>query len=178
MLQSEHVALRLLGKEVPESPRTAYAKVTMHLDGDVQGTYLGTYILIEDIDRSALRRRGFPGVGRLEKQSGSQCRPEVDFDDGPPNGAKAAYDAFFAKDPAQFPGTWLAEAAKGVDVDALLRQEAIREILLNGKTPSSTRSTQNGGLGQQLVRLRPADGRTAVHALGRRSRLRSAARQL
>jgi hypothetical protein len=158
VLQSEHVTLRLLGKDVPESPRTAYAKVTMHLDGSEPGTYLGVYILIEDIDRTALRRRGFAGVGRLEKQSGSQCRPELQLDDGPPNEAKAAYDALVGKDPSQFPGRWLAEAAKGLDVDALLRQEAIREIVLNGQDTIFNSVNNNGGLGNNWYAYDPRVG--------------------
>jgi hypothetical protein len=132
VLHSEHVALRLLAKDVPLSPRTAYAKVTVHFDGSAEGTYVGVYILIEDLDRTALRRRGLAGTGRLEKQSTANCSAEPEFDDGPPNESKAAFDAFIAKNPSQFAGRWLAEANKGLDVDTALRQEAIREILVNG----------------------------------------------
>ena len=32
ILLTEHVALRLLKREVPASPGTAYAKVTLHLE--------------------------------------------------------------------------------------------------------------------------------------------------
>ena len=131
VLQAEHVALRMLAKEIPLSPKTAYAKVTMHFEDKPAGEYHGVYILIEDIDRTALRRRGLAGTGRLEKVSSPNCSPEVDFDDGPPN-AKSAYDAFIAKDPSSFPGTWAAEAEKGIDLDTVLRQEASREIIVNG----------------------------------------------
>ncbi len=132
VLHTEHVALRLLGKDVPLTPGTAYAKVTTYLDGSDQGIYRGVYILIEDIDRTALRRRGLVGSGRLEKQSAANCRPEAEFDDGPPNEAKASFDAFLTKNPTQFAGRWLAESQRGLDVDVALRQEAIREILING----------------------------------------------
>jgi MYXO-CTERM domain-containing protein len=132
VLHTEHVALRLLGRDIPLAPRTAYAKVTTFFDGAAEGEYRGVYILIEDIDRTALRRRGLTGTGRLEKQSSANCRPDVEFDDGPPNEATGAYNAFLAKNPAMFAGRWTPEADKGLDVDVALRQEAIREILING----------------------------------------------
>ncbi|HEY0705501.1 MAG TPA: CotH kinase family protein, partial [Polyangia bacterium] len=132
VLQAEHVTMRLLAKDLPLAPKTAYAKVTIHLDGAATGQYHGVYILIEDIDRTALRRRGLEGTGRLEKQSTANCSAELDFDDGMPNEAKPAFDAFLAKDPAQFTNRWVEEANKGLDLDAALRQEAIREILVNG----------------------------------------------
>ena len=165
VLQSEHVSLRLLGKDVPLTPRTAFAKVTMYLDGAAQGEYLGVYILIEDLDRTALKRRGLAANGRLEKQSTADCRPEIDFDDGPPNEAKAAFDAFMAKNPAMFAGKWLEEAGKGVDVDSLLRQEAIREILVNGNDTifnSINPTTMPGGMAGWGNNWYAYDGRTGV----------------
>ena len=132
ILLSEHVALRLLKREVPASPGTAFAKVTLYFEDRPQGEYHGVYVLVEDIDRTAIRRRFGVADGRLIKASTPDCSPEVQYDDGPPNDALAAFDAWIAKDPARFPGMWTAESAKGVDLDALLRQEAIREILVNG----------------------------------------------
>jgi MYXO-CTERM domain-containing protein len=133
VLHKEHVALRLLHKEVPLAPRTAYAKVTLFFaDKPDVGEYRGVYILIEDIDRTALKRRGLSGAGRLEKASTAQCSPELEYDDMVPNAAKMAFDAFVKKQPGSFSGTWVAEASKGLDLDVALRQEAIREIIING----------------------------------------------
>jgi hypothetical protein len=165
VLHTEHVALRLLGKDVPLTPRTAYAKVTTFFDDAPQGEYRGVYILIEDIDRTTLRRRGLVGSGRLEKQSAANCRPEAEFDDGPPNEATAAYNAFLAKNPAQFAGRWLAEAQKGLDVDVALRQEAIREILINGNdtlfnsiNPPAFQAGPNPGWGNNWFAFDPRTG--------------------
>jgi hypothetical protein len=132
ILLSEHVTLRLLKREVSSSPATAYARLTLYFDGAAQGEYHGVYILIEDVDRNAVKRRWGKADGRLLKASTPDCTAEVEYDDGPPNDAAAAFQAWIDKDPAKFPGTWLAESNKGVDVDSLLRQEAIREILVNG----------------------------------------------
>ncbi len=125
-LLSEHVALRLLSKEVPTSPRTAIAQVTLHFEDKPEGEFHGAYVLIEDIDKTALKRRFGRGDGRLVKASKAGCPIEVQFDDGPPNEAKASYDAFIGK------AGGLADAEKGVELDSVLRQEAIREILVNG----------------------------------------------
>jgi MYXO-CTERM domain-containing protein len=132
VLMAEHVALRLLKRELPTAPGTAYAKVTIHTESKPDGEYHGVYVMVEDIDRPALLRRFGRNDGRLVKSSKDACPIEVQFDDGPPNAARAAYESFIAKSPATFPGTWLAEASKGLDLDTLLRQEAIREILVNG----------------------------------------------
>jgi hypothetical protein len=131
-LLSEHVALRLLKREVPTSPATAIATVTLYFDDNPTGEFHGSYILIEDIDKSALRRRFGRGDGRLQKASKAGCPIEQEFDDGPPNEAKAAFDSFMAKSPAAFSGRWQSEAEKGLELDQVLRQEAIREILVNG----------------------------------------------
>ena len=54
---AEHVAMRLLKREVPATPGTAYAKITIHTEDKPDGEYHGVYILLEDIDKAALRRR-------------------------------------------------------------------------------------------------------------------------
>jgi MYXO-CTERM domain-containing protein len=143
VLMAEHVTLRLLKREVPTAPGTAYAKVTIHTENKPDGEYHGVYVLIEDIDRPALLRRFNRNDGRLVKSSKDACPVEVQFDDGPPNASRAAYDSFIAKNPAMFPGTWLAEANKGLDLDTLLRQEAIREILVNGDDTIATSVTDS-----------------------------------
>ncbi|HEY0710512.1 MAG TPA: CotH kinase family protein [Polyangia bacterium] len=142
-LLSEHVANRLLHKEVPTAPATAIATVTLHFDGQSAGEFHGSYILIEDIDKSALRRRFARADGRLVKSSKAGCPTELQFDDGPPNAAKAAFDGFIAKSPASFAGRWLPEVEKGVELDDLLRQEAIREILVNGDDTLTYAGTAN-----------------------------------
>jgi hypothetical protein len=141
ILLSEHVALRLLKREVPSSPGTAYAKVTLYFDDKPEGEYHGLYILIEDIDRTAIRRRWVEHAGKLIKATKDNCSPEVVYDDGPPNEASAAFSALLAKNPASFGATWTDEVAKGVDLDSLLRQEAIREILVNGDDTITTSAT-------------------------------------
>ncbi|HEY0713365.1 MAG TPA: CotH kinase family protein, partial [Polyangia bacterium] len=98
-LLSEHVALRLLKREVPTSPATAVATVTLYFDGSTTGEFHGSYILVEDIDKAALRRRFGRADGRLVKASKAGCPIELQFDDGPPNDAKAAFDSFIAKSP-------------------------------------------------------------------------------
>ena len=87
--------------------------------------------MIEDIDKTALRRRFGRADGRLVKASKAGCPNEVQFDDGPPNESKTAYDGFIAKI-GRRRGQTLADADKGLELDEVLRQEAIREILVNG----------------------------------------------
>jgi hypothetical protein len=149
ILMTEHVALRLLKQEVPATPASAYAKVYLHLDGAEQGDYRGLYMLIEDIDRSAVKRYFGDNDGRLIKSTKDNCFNETEYDDGPPNEAAAAWAALIAKNPADFPapGQWKAEVEKGVDLETLLRQEAIREILVNGDdTILTAANRQNEGL--------------------------------
>jgi MYXO-CTERM domain-containing protein len=117
----------LLRREVPSSPGAAFAKLHLYVDGAAQPEYHGVYLLIEDIDRQAVRRRWGIDLGRLVKYSKAGCPSELQYDDGPPNASRAAFDAWIARSP-----TSVEEAAKGVDLDTVLRQEAIREILVNG----------------------------------------------
>jgi CotH kinase protein len=131
LLMTEHVALRLLKREVAAAPGTAYAKVTIHTETKPNGEYHGVYILIEDIDKSAIRRRFGVAQGRLSKMTRDNCSPEVVYDDGPPNETYPAFTAWLNKNPGTG-DAWLQETAKVIDLDAFLRQEAIREILVNG----------------------------------------------
>jgi MYXO-CTERM domain-containing protein len=149
ILMTEHVTLRLLKREVPATPSSAYAKVYLHLDGDPQGQYRGLYMIAEDIDRAAIKRYFGNNDGRLIKSTKDNCNNEIEYDDGPPNEAAAAWNALLAKNPTDYPapGQWLAEVEKGVDLDTLLRQEAIREILVNGDdTILTAANRQNEGL--------------------------------
>ena len=116
----------------------------------------------------ALRVRRRAGWSRTAR---TPARRRCEFDDGPPNAAKAAYDAWYPPAPAL--RVRLADAEKGVDLDALLRQEAIREILVNGDDTIAT-SVSTGRQGAQLVLLRSAGGAAALHPLGHRPDLRAA----
>jgi hypothetical protein len=153
VLMAEHVAMRLLRRELPSAPGTAYAKVTLHTEDNPEGEYHGVYIVVEDIDKAALRRRFGSDIGRLVKNSKDGCLPEVEHDDGPPNAATAAYDSWFS---AAATST-VEEASRGIDLDTLLRQEAIREILVNGDDTIAT-STSPGGQGLNWVYFDPRAG--------------------
>jgi len=131
ILLSEHVALRLLHRELPQSPATAYAKVTFHFEDKPEGEYHGVYVLVEDIDRTAIRRRWGRADGRLTKMSKDNCSPEAEYDDGPPNESFTNFNTWLNKNPGTG-AAWMDESSKVVELDALLRQEAIREILVNG----------------------------------------------
>jgi hypothetical protein len=148
ILMTEHVALRLLKREIPAAPGSAYARVYLHLDGQ-PAQYRGLYLVNEDIDRAAIARYFGSNDGRLIKSTKDNCFNETEYDDGPPNEAAAAWDALMAKKMVDFPapGQWMAEVEKGVDLDTLLRQEAIREILVNGDdTILTAANRQNEGL--------------------------------
>jgi MYXO-CTERM domain-containing protein len=149
---AEHVAMRLLKKELATAPGTAYAKVTIHTEDKPDGEYHGVYILLEDIDKSALRRRFGPDDGRLVKNSKDACAASVEFDDGPPNAAKAAWDAWYPSAPGS-----LAAADKAFDLEGFLRQEAIREILVNGDDTAAT-SVSTGGMGLNWYYYDPRAG--------------------
>jgi hypothetical protein len=131
LLMTEHVAMRLLKKEVASSPATAYATITLHTDDKPDGEYHGIYILIEDIDRGGIKRRFGRADGRLSKMTKDNCSPVVEYDDGAPNEAYPAFTAWLNKTPGTG-DAWTTETSKVIDLDALLRQEAIREILVNG----------------------------------------------
>ena len=152
LLMAEHVAMRLLKRELPSAPGTAYAKVTIHTEDKPDGEFHGVYILLEDIDKAALRRRFGADEGRLVKNSKDACAAAVEHDDGPPNAAKAAWDAWYPTAPGS-----LAAAEKAVDLDGLLRQEAIREILVNGDDTIAT-SVSTGGMGLNWYYFDPRIG--------------------
>ena len=152
-LMAEHVAMRLLRREVPTTPGTAYAKITIHTEDKPDGEYHGVYILLEDIDKAALRRRFGFDEGRLVKNSKDSCAASVEYDDGPPNGATAAYNAWFGGAAS----STVEQASKGLELDALLRQEALREILVNGDDTIAT-SVSPGGMGLNWYYFDPRVG--------------------
>ncbi len=162
VLLKEQVALRLLRREIPLSPGSAYAKLYIHFDDTPDPEYKGVFVLVEDIDRSALRRRigtAFDN-GRLTKQTKANCAAEVQFDDTMPNPSLAAFDAWMKADANDFPGTWLAETQKSLDLDWLLRQEAIREILVSDDTILNNTNNRlaNPGLGNNYFAFDPLVG--------------------
>jgi hypothetical protein len=146
VLLDEYAALRLLGHELPISPGVAYARLTVHFDDAPAGEYHGAYLVIEELDRASIQRRlgAARAEGRLLKKTNPNCPVTVKYDDGPPNAAQAAFDAWSAKDPADFPGTWRAETEKGIALDTFLRQEAIREVVLNGYDTITFQATGTG----------------------------------
>jgi uncharacterized membrane protein YgcG len=152
-LMAEHVAMRLLKREVPATPGTAYAKVTIHTEDKPDGEYHGVYILFEDIDKAALRRRFGTDVGKLVKNSKDACNPQTEYDDGAPNAATAAYNAWFGGAAS----STVEQASKGLELDSYLRQEAIREILVNGDDTIAT-SVSNGGMGLNWFYFDPREG--------------------
>ncbi len=163
VLLKEEVGMRLVHREIPLSPGAAYAKLFIHFDGEPAAEYHGVFVLLEDIDRSALRRRigSFYPDGKMTKQTNALCAAEVQFDDPAPNPAREAFDAWMKKDPKAFAGTWLAETQKAMELDWLLRQEAVREIILNGTDTILNNANNEGanpGLGNNYYAFDPLVG--------------------
>lgn len=131
-LLTEHVAWQVMHAEVPGASRSAHARLTIHFTDDGASEYHGLYILIEDIDRTAVAWRFGADQGALYKTTTGSCRDEVVFDDGPPNAAADRFAAWSALDPADFAGTWAARTDEAIDLEELLRQEALRDLLANG----------------------------------------------
>jgi uncharacterized protein (TIGR03382 family) len=130
VMLSEKLGLELLRAEVPATPASVYARVDIEFVDDGAVEPHGLYILIEDIDRTALRRRWGDGAGRLYKNTGSDCDGVV-FDDGPLNAALTAFTTWEGLAPNAYPGTWASESDRAMHLDELIRQEAIREIVAN-----------------------------------------------
>lgn len=145
-LLSEHVAWRVMRREVPLAGGVAYARVDVNFTDDNSTVYHGLYILIEDIDRTALRARfgDADDQGTLLKTTQGSCRNRVVFDDGAPNPATDLYDAWSQADPdGNYPGGWIGETDRAMHLDLLLRQEAVRDILANGRDTPLGRNYSN-----------------------------------
>jgi hypothetical protein len=132
-LASEYVAWRLLGREVAHGSRVVYAKLFVHpAEDEANPKYHGLYLLLEDIDRSALRRRSFETQGRLVKTTSTACRDKPVFDDGGDNQSLKLFNAWLTRNPGSVAGsTWVEETQKALDLEQLLLQEAARDILAN-----------------------------------------------
>ncbi len=141
VLQSEHFAWRLLKREVPESSGSAYARLYLQFEGEAgPPQYKGLYVVVEDIDRAALRRRYGEAVGRLVKTTNptAACRDEVEFDDGGDNTAHKAFEAWAKTMPSATPAVWAAATRAAMDLDLAFRQEALRDAIANHDTLMGT----------------------------------------
>jgi len=133
-LLTEHYAWRLMRAEVPTAGGVAYARVYVQFTDDDEIEYHGIYVLIEDIDRTAIRARFGADEGQLLKTTTGSCRNQVVFDDGPPIEALDGFDAWFDADPGgTYEGGWYGETDRAIDLEELLRQEAVRDVLANGQ---------------------------------------------
>ena len=133
-LLTEHLAWRLMARELPEASGVAYARLWVELTDLQQTNYHGLYILIEDIDRTGLKRRygADIGTGALLKTTTGSCRDQVVFDDLPyQNLATESFQAWMALTPPA-DASWVMTSDEHVYLDALLRQEALRDVLANG----------------------------------------------
>lgn len=131
-LLTEHVAWKLMGTVVEDAPKTSYARVYIHFSDDQSEAYHGVYVLIEDIDRRAIRRRFGDDRGTLLKTT-SSCRHRAVFDDGRPNDATAAFEVFAQRDAASDDEDWASYAAAAMDLPVLLSGEATRAVLANDR---------------------------------------------
>lgn len=131
-LLTEHFAWRVMKQEIPEASGVAFARVTLHFTDTGSSRYQGLYILIEDIDRTAVRSRFGRDQGTLMKTTDLACVDEVVFEDGRPNDASDGFAGWLAEGPGNFTGTWYARTNQAMHLDPLLRQEALRELLANG----------------------------------------------
>jgi hypothetical protein len=130
-LLTEALAWRLMRRELPEASGVAYARVTLHFSDTGTEQFQGLYILIEDIDRTTVRARYGADQGLLTKTTDPECPNEIVFDDGAPNVATDAFNAWLGLAPSAFPAGWYARTDQALALDALLRQEALREALGN-----------------------------------------------
>ncbi len=77
------------------------ARVFVQLTVEGVNEYHGVYVLIEDLDKTAVRRRLGTTCGRLMKTTQVECPDEVDFDDGVPNESAARFQSWLsATDPS------------------------------------------------------------------------------
>lgn len=130
-LLTEHLAWRLMRAELPVASGSAYARLTVHFDDTGEEFYQGLYILIEDIDRTAVRARFGVDQGATYKTTDPSCVDEVVFEDAAANSATDGFQGWLALDPMDFPGSWYERTDEVLHLDELLRQEALRELLAN-----------------------------------------------
>ena len=126
-LLSEHVAWRVMRAAVPTvAAGVAYARVFVQLTDEGVSEYHGVYILIEDLDKTAVRRRLGTTCGRLMKTTQVECPDEVDYDDGLPNESAPRFQGWLSGADTSI------RADQAVALESLLTQEAVRDILGGG----------------------------------------------
>jgi hypothetical protein len=153
-LLAEPVAWRLMQREVPLAPRSAYARLFVHFTDDEHVEYRGLYFLVEDLDRTAIRRREGHACGALLKSTVGWCREDPEYDDGPPNEARGLYDAWYDAIPGS---DWETRTRAAFDLDELFRQEAIKDVLGSG------RDSPTGDLHNNYYRWEPRTGKARFY---------------
>ncbi len=148
-LLTEHLAWRVMREELPEAGGVAYATVELHFTDTQQTQYQGLYILIEDIDKTAIESRYGSADGAAFKTTRPECREEVVFDEQVPNSATLGFEQWLALDPAAFEGQWETLTRGALELDGLLRQEALRELL--GNTDDTALGRMNNYFAVDLV---------------------------
>jgi len=128
---TEHLAWRLMNEELSEASNVGYATLTLHFTETGESRYQGLYVLIEDIDRTAVRSRFGADRGTLYKTTDPACVEDVVFDDGPPNDTTDAFDEWLRLDPEAYAGNWYERTSQAIHLDELFRQEALREVFAN-----------------------------------------------
>jgi MYXO-CTERM domain-containing protein len=148
-LLTEALGWRLMRRELPDASGVAYARVTLRFTDTGGEQYQGLYILVEDIDRTAVRARYGAVQGRLTKTTDPGCADEPVYDDGPPNPATDAFEAWLPLRSVDFPDGWYARTDQALALDSLLRQEALREVL--GNTTDTVLGNGNNHFALDLV---------------------------
>jgi hypothetical protein len=134
-LLPEAVSWRLLRIEAPLAPKSAFVKVFIHFTDNDAVEYHGLYLMLEDLDRTAMRRRFGQSCGALLKSTTVWCRESVEYDDGTPNLARTRYDNWYdstAATAGAIDAGWPAFSEASFELHDLIRQEAMRDILGNG----------------------------------------------
>jgi hypothetical protein len=116
---------------LPEASGSVYARLTLHFSDSNETRHQGLYILVEDIDRTTVRARYGADEGALYKTTDPACVDEVVFEDPPPNSATDAFNTWLGLNPDDFAGSWRERTEEALDLEGLLRQEALRELLVN-----------------------------------------------
>lgn len=124
-LVAERVSWDLMREVTPFASGAAWAQLWVHFvddSGAESVEYRGVYLMIEDLDRTAMRRRHGASCGALLKTTVGRCREDTEYDDGDPSPPRDAYDTWFTRG---------GDAESALELDDLLRQEALRDILGN-----------------------------------------------
>ena len=88
-LLTEGVAWQLMREEAPLASRAAWVRVLVHFEDEGAVEDHGVYLALEDLDRAAMQRRMAKSCGALLRTTTVWCREGMEYDDGPPNAARA-----------------------------------------------------------------------------------------